>query len=68
MVEVPDIDEVDIVSPNYTHYLIAMAAAAFGWRPEKELSGGGTSIDAASHIIGTAEWLNGRITRCYGKC
>lgn len=142
VVEAPDIDVVDIVSPNHTHYPIAMAAAAagkmvlcekplalnvaeardmtravessgkpsmvwfnyrrvpairlarqiidegrlgkifhyrssylqdwgmsgklvvggpLGWRFEKDLSGGGASIDTASHMIDTALWLNGPV-------
>jgi len=34
-----------------------------GWRFDKDLAGGGASVDTASHMIDTALWLNGPLTR-----
>jgi predicted dehydrogenase len=34
-----------------------------GWRFDKDLAGGGASVDAASHMIDTALWLNGPLAR-----
>src|ERR1700691_2329858 len=34
-----------------------------GWRFDQEFSGGGASVDTASHMIDTAVWLNGPIAR-----